>query len=187
VDPTACGSSSNDPLGFREIPWAFPVFVAMPGMGSWGKYRPKSDCMVTSILFLCPFIILEVISNEQETDRHCMLLQAIATAWAGQYLMKTGDQFFIVVIYLTANLVTERYIVAQTELHQDVQYAFDDKVILGFRPKVCHCICLNLAPMLNDLAGKLDLKKKACLSEIMLASDGVLLLTKMVKENKSII
>ena len=128
MSPTTCDSSSDDQLGFREIPWAFPVFVAMPGMGSWGKYRPKSDCMVTSISFLCPFIISEVISNEQETDRHRMLLQAIATAQAGQYLMKTGERFFVVAIYLTANLTAERYIVAQTELHQDGQYGFDEKV-----------------------------------------------------------
>ena len=41
--------------------------------------------------------------------------------------------------------------------------------------------------MLDDLAGKLDPKKKGCLSDIMSAADGVLSLTKMAKENKSIV
>jgi len=41
-----------------------------------------------------------------------MLLQAIAVARAGQYLIQAGSQFFVVAIYLRANLIAERYIIA---------------------------------------------------------------------------
>ena len=174
--------------------------------------------MVASTSFLCPFIISEVVSNEKETDRHRMLLQAIATARAGQYLMKAGEQFFVVAIYLPANLIAERYIVAQTESPQDAQYASGEDVRLGSRPKVRHCVrpiffvlmgcqvsiaqknfnlgtgsdavsflreMYNLAPMLDDLANKLDPKKKGSLSNIMSDANGVLSLTKMAMQNKT--
>jgi len=43
----------------------------------------------------------------------------------------------------------------------------------------------NLAPMLDDLAGKLDPKKKGSLSNIMSDANGVLSLTKMAMQNKT--
>jgi hypothetical protein len=71
--------------------------------------------MVSSKSSLCPFIVSEVVSQENESDRWCMLVQAIAIARAGQYLMKTGKRFFVVAIYLRKNLTAERFIVAQSQ------------------------------------------------------------------------
>jgi hypothetical protein len=44
-----------------------------------------------------------------------MLLEAIAVARAGQYLARQG-QFFVVAVYLRANLIAERYVVANIGL-----------------------------------------------------------------------
>ena len=44
-----------------------------------------------------------------------MLVEAIAIARAGQYLMKAGKRFFVVAIYLRKNLTAERFIVAQSQ------------------------------------------------------------------------
>jgi len=67
--------------------------------------------MVSSRSFLCPFLISEVVSDGDESDRFRMLLEAIAVARAGQYLTRQG-QFFVVAVYLRANLIAERYVVA---------------------------------------------------------------------------
>jgi hypothetical protein len=71
--------------------------------------------MVTSTSSLCPLLISEVVSQKNESDRFRMLIQAIAVARAGQYLMKAGEEFFVVAIYLRANLIAERFVVAQIE------------------------------------------------------------------------
>lgn len=70
--------------------------------------------MVSSRSFLCPFLISEVVSQKDEQDRCRMLVQAIAAARAGRYLIREGAeiQFFVVAIYLRANLTVERYVVA---------------------------------------------------------------------------
>jgi hypothetical protein len=50
-----------------------------------------------------------------------MLLQATAVARAGQYLMKadTPMRFFVVAVYLRADLTAERYVVTTTESDTD--------------------------------------------------------------------
>jgi hypothetical protein len=72
--------------------------------------------MVSSRSFLFPFLISEVISQRNEQDRYCMLLQAIAVARAGQYLMEADApmRFFVVAVYLRADLTAERYVVTHT-------------------------------------------------------------------------
>lgn len=84
------------------------------------KFTPRSDCMVVSSLCGIPFVICEVISDERERDRSRMLVQAIALARAGQFLLKsTLDNFFVVALYVDANMVVSRYIVMQTEGDSD--------------------------------------------------------------------
>jgi len=50
-----------------------------------------------------------------------MLLQAIAVARAGQFLMVDGalKPFFVVAIYLCANLTAERYVITNTTLTEE--------------------------------------------------------------------
>jgi len=67
--------------------------------------------MVSPRSFLCTFLISEVVSDGYESDRFRMLLEAIAVARAGQYSTRQG-QFFVVAVYLWANLIVERYVVA---------------------------------------------------------------------------
>jgi hypothetical protein len=47
--------------------------------------------------FFFPFLVCEVISQKKEEDRYRMLLQAIAIARAGQFLMVDGapKPFFV--------------------------------------------------------------------------------------------
>ena len=121
-----CPSSTDYRDRFRDIPWRFPIFPASHGPSpSWCRFWPKSYFMVTSTSSICPFIISEVISLD-ESDRYCMLIQCIAVARGGQYLMKAGEQFFVVGIYLRENLIVERFIVAQTG------------------KKVCHSVCCTI-------------------------------------------
>jgi hypothetical protein len=96
--------------------WDFPIFLdTLQTSQAWCKFRPISDFMVTSTSSHCPLLISEVVSEENESDRFRMLIQAIAVARAGQYLMKPGEEFFVVGIYLRANLIAERFVVAQIE------------------------------------------------------------------------
>jgi hypothetical protein len=71
--------------------------------------------MVSSPLFYFLFLVCEVISQKNEEDRYRMLLQAITVAQAGQFLMDSATKpFFVVTIYLCANLTAERYVVTHT-------------------------------------------------------------------------
>jgi len=58
--------------------------------------------MVSSPLFFFPFLACEAISQKKEEDQYRMLLQAIAVARAGQFLMVDGalKTFFVVAYYL---------------------------------------------------------------------------------------
>jgi hypothetical protein len=57
-----------------------------------------------------------MISQKKEEDRYRMLLQAIAVARVGQFLMVDGapKPFFVVAIYVCANLTAERYVITNT-------------------------------------------------------------------------
>ena len=72
--------------------------------------------MVASRNVAIPFIISQVMSQTSESDRYRMLVQAIAVARAGQYLLKSTSEkrFFVVAIYVNADMVASRYIVVQT-------------------------------------------------------------------------
>lgn len=81
---------------------------------NWRKFTPNSDFSVISKAFLCPFIIAEIVSQPQQKDRYRMLVEGIAAVRAGRYLSKSdAPRFFVVAIYLTANLHAERYILTE--------------------------------------------------------------------------
>jgi hypothetical protein len=106
---------------FRQMSWDFPIFFdAYQTPQEWCKFRPNSDFMVTSTSSLCPFIISDVVSQKNESGRYRMLIQAIAVARAGQYLMRAGEEFFVVGIYLRANMIAERFVVAQIKSDKGV-------------------------------------------------------------------
>jgi hypothetical protein len=96
------------------MPWQFPIFINSPGMESPCQFHPKNDAMVVSPLFQCPLLISEVASQEDGSDRWRMLLEAIAVARAGQFLMKKNEKNFVIAIYLTAEMIAQRFVVAQT-------------------------------------------------------------------------
>ena len=79
---------------------------------NWRKFTPNSDFSVMSKAFLCPFIIVEIVSQPQ--DRYRMLVEGVAAVRAGQYLSNSDThRFFMVAIYLTADLHAEWYILTE--------------------------------------------------------------------------
>ena len=91
------------------------------------KYTPKNDFSVwlERSGFTLPLIIGEIVSFLNEKDRYRMLLQAVALARLVFALHKSGStkQLFIVAIYLTRDMIAERYIVMKS-------HAESDKVVL---------------------------------------------------------
>jgi len=55
--------------------------------------------MISSRTFLFPFLIFEVVSDDDESYTLRMLLEAVAVARPGQYLTRQG-QCFVVAEYL---------------------------------------------------------------------------------------
>lgn len=92
------------------------------------KYCPRNDFCVWferergSVAL--PLVIGEIISQLNEKDRFRMLLQAIALARLVSELRKSKSKIqpFIVAIYLTGDMVAERYIVMK-------EGATSDKVV----------------------------------------------------------
>jgi len=104
-------------IGYREMNWKLPLFVhQLDNTDAFYQFHPKSDFGVVHPEYLCPLVISETNSEENESDRWRMLIEAIAAARAGHFLMKSDaeEHFFVVAIYLRRSLEAERYIVMQT-------------------------------------------------------------------------
>ena len=73
--------------------------------------------MVFSPRFDIPFVICEVVSDKPESDRSRMAVQAIALARTGQFLLRSSSKrnFFVVALYVDADMVVTQYIAMQTE------------------------------------------------------------------------
>jgi hypothetical protein len=98
------------------------------------SYRPNSDLSMISKHHRCPYMIAEVISKTDMSDRYRMLLQAIAAARVGRYLMKSGARpFVLMAIYLTKDLVAERYLVCQAGEYKKVC-----RFVKGSRQELTH-------------------------------------------------
>lgn len=158
---------------------------------SWRKFTPNSDFSVISKAFLCPFIIAEIVSQPQEEDRYRMLVEGIAAVRAGQYLSKSpAHRFFVVAIYLTADLHAERYILTEEggsygsgeQVHQMILTRCVDLIRcllakvniikaefdLGKRDDAIRFLLemFNMVALIRELEEELDEKKKAVLSTI---------------------
>jgi len=110
-------------LLFRQLSWKFPMFISARSgeYDAVNKYKPSNDFGVIHSNFGIPFVVGEIISKPKEEDRYRMLVQAIAQARTGDYLMKPGSemQFFIIAIYVTASMKVERYIVTKDNMSQN--------------------------------------------------------------------
>ncbi|KAG1728288.1 uncharacterized protein EDB91DRAFT_1228495 [Suillus paluster] len=173
----------------QEKPWGFPIFLGTPDLpDARCKFRPRSDFMVSLPKFLCPFLISEVVSQEKEEDRYRMLLQAIAVARAGQYLIREGApvHFFVVAIYLRADLTVERYVVANIGPQRQISIAQKDFKLTTADGAVAFLREMyNLVAILEELAEHLDQGKEGSLSEVKDAASKLLSLT-MAKEREPV-
>ncbi|KAG2336916.1 hypothetical protein BDR05DRAFT_79476 [Suillus weaverae] len=166
-------SHRSEHFKYREqTPWEFPIFLnTLDNRNAWCKFCPISDCMVLSTSFLCPFMICEVVSQKNESDRFRMLVQGIALARVGQHFMPGGEKFFVVAIYLRANLTAERYIVTQPGADRKVFISQKDFDLTTANEAVAFLREMyNLAQEFDDLAGKLDPKNKKRLGNIKVAA-----------------
>ncbi|KAF8873428.1 hypothetical protein BD779DRAFT_1477011 [Infundibulicybe gibba] len=170
-----------------DMPWAFPMFVTPKDRKhSCCKYVPKSDLMVEFTELRYPLIISEVISLKNKSDRTRMLLQAIAMARAGQYLINEGEQFFVVAIYLDAGLVAERYMVAQIGSNDKARDRIALPLIasygnfdLSIEEKAVPFLreMHNLVSKLRGIAGNFDPSKKDLLTILAKGAAGLRSLT----------
>jgi hypothetical protein len=189
----------------REKAWGFPIFLTTEGQpDAWCQFRPRSDLMVSLRSFLCPLLISAVVSQNDEADRYRMLLQAIAVARAGQYLIRQGAQiqFFVVAIYLKANLIAERYIIANIGGTREVCQLFIVSFFFSWKSQVSISQkdftlttadgavaflreMYNLVAMVDILAENLDDAKKDILCEVKTAAAKVISLTSQAKQKKT--
>ncbi|KIL60695.1 hypothetical protein M378DRAFT_908967 [Amanita muscaria Koide BX008] len=105
-------------------------YVMCPKDGGWrttiGSYTPRSDMAIISKKLGCPFLLCEVDSNQTRKDKHRMLAVATSAARVGQYLLKKGtaDVFVLMALFVTKDLVVERYLVSETNVDDsDVRVA----------------------------------------------------------------
>ena len=152
-----------------------------------------------------------MISQEKEEDRYRMLLQAIAVARAGQFLKVDGapKPFFVVAIYLCANLTAERYVITNTTPTEKGEEVCHTVVLLSF---FCSCNSqnrqvsiarkdfdlttangavtflremYNLVAMLEELAKHLDKSKQNSLVKVNQDASKMISLTSMAKQDRT--
>ncbi|KAF9650810.1 hypothetical protein BDM02DRAFT_1255730 [Thelephora ganbajun] len=93
--------------------WDFCIPIRARGTGTnLYRYTPKSDFSVFYTLNGCPCLIGEIVSVKSEEDRRRMKLQGIAVARAGKLLLTKDakDEFVLMAIYVSADLVATRYL-----------------------------------------------------------------------------
>jgi len=161
----------------EQMPWRFPLFVSSTeAVDSWRKFTPNSDFSVVSKMLLCPFIIAEIVSDPREKDRYRMLLEGIAAARAGQHLSKSdAPKFFVIAIYLTANLHAERYILMEAASGRGLTPVNIMKAEFDLRNKDDAIQFLlemfNMVERIGELEKGLDQKKKDGLTTIKSCAD----------------
>jgi len=88
---------------FREKFGTFPYSLILTITPTFGaSFTRGVISWFRHLCFFFPFLVCEVISQKKEEDQYRMLLQAIAVARAGQFLMVDGalKTFFVVAIHL---------------------------------------------------------------------------------------
>ncbi|KIJ59603.1 hypothetical protein HYDPIDRAFT_33043 [Hydnomerulius pinastri MD-312] len=196
VQPPFFSQGRSIPFHYhQEMPWGYPIFLNTPvAPDTWRKFTPKSNFMVSSDAYCIPFVISEVISDKSQSVRYRMLVQAIATARAGRFLLKNGAQgkFFVVAIYLRKHMVAERYIVMQTgegdgEGTEDLSQGDAKDFDLASKDDAVEFVreMYNLATELRVLAKDLDVKKKGGLTAVKAAASKVISLYSKVHPLKT--
>jgi len=100
--------------------------------------------------------------------------------------MSSGEKFFVVAIYLRANLTVERYIISQPGKDRKVFIAQKDFDLRNAEEAVTFLREMyNLAEELDDLAGKLDPKNEKRLGKIKDAAIRVISLRSQAQHNKT--
>ncbi|KAF8452259.1 hypothetical protein L210DRAFT_3517879 [Boletus edulis BED1] len=172
---------------WQDALWSFPMFVeAANPPNAFRKFVPKSDCMVVSSRLEIPFLICEVISHKYEHDRSRLLIQATVLARTGQLLLQPTSmkKFFVVAIYVDANMVASRYIVMQdrdgntsdnrmpVSIHQK---NFD----LRAKDQQLHFLreMYNLVTLVDALSSELAPSKQGYLHDIHMAASKVMSLS----------
>ncbi|KAN0081514.1 hypothetical protein V8E55_009138 [Tylopilus felleus] len=186
IQPPFFSKIQDDSRSFeyqQEKSWQFPIFVdTTAAPKAFRKFTPRSDWMVISRKHRIPFVISEVISNRNETDRYRMLIQATALARAGHSLLKSSTgTFFIVAIYLDAKMVASRYIVMQhpsdqkgipskkVSIHQKDFNLKEVNEEVNFLREM-----YNLATQIDMMSGGLDEDRKESLVKLKHAAGDVL-------------
>ncbi|KAN0081523.1 hypothetical protein V8E55_009147 [Tylopilus felleus] len=198
VQPPFFSEIDNRSRGFQEKSWGFPIFVdSIKSPGVFRKFTPRSDWMVISPQFRIPFVISEVISDETENSRYRMLIEATVLARAGRFLLQCNSEkrFFVVAIYVNANMVASRYIVMDTggggpeneeaskpvSIHrQDFDLRQVDQEVDFLREMY------NLATQMYAISDHLDQDKEKSLLELKDAAGDVLTLNSAEDQTRTI-
>ena len=101
---------------YRELGWRYSILMdSQVHPDVLCKYTPHSNLSLVSKTYLCHFIIGEVVSQKDESDRYRMLLQALVAAHVGRFLVKSDKTpFILMALYLKKDLTVEQYLVSQT-------------------------------------------------------------------------
>lgn len=86
------------------------------------SFTPRSDFSANALDLCCLYMIAEVVSEKNKSDRWRMILEGIVATRVGTYLMKktAKKRFVLLGIYLTSELIAELYLFCQeakTEKH----------------------------------------------------------------------
>jgi hypothetical protein len=80
-------------------------------------YSPRSDFLFS--LDTCPRINIEISSNQVESDRYRMLLQAGLLVRVMNKIKAESESFVAISLYITKPFTAERYLVYQPELNNE--------------------------------------------------------------------
>ncbi|KIM53127.1 hypothetical protein SCLCIDRAFT_459901 [Scleroderma citrinum Foug A] len=167
----SCSSGSN--VRYQpEMNWKFPLFIRRrDNTNALCRFYPRSDFGVAHPEYLCPLVVSETFYEENESDRWRMLIEAIAAARAGHFLMKSDaeERFFVVAIYLRRSLEAERYIVMQTSADEGNPVLIVKKTFnltMAGQSTDFFLEVFNLTTMLSQIMQNLDAAKKSALQSI---------------------
>ena len=85
---------------YRELGWHYSILMdSQVHPDVLCKYTPHSDLSLVSKTYLCHFIIGEVVSQKDESDRYRMLLQALVVAVTITFPMPTTFGLTLLFLY----------------------------------------------------------------------------------------
>ena len=119
-----------------NIPWNFHLIAEV--LEEKSRYTPTNDASLCISQF--PHLVLEVQSQENESDRYRMLLQAGCLARLGHALSKSPTQPCIIsAIYITYDFEAEWYLVYTSQV--------EETTVGLISQKAAHYLCLDRSNM----------------------------------------